>query len=198
MKRLSAAEYQQMAAAYPSKRKVPKRQQETVEVKSYIKFLNDNNFGFFYRVKSAGTFDPVRKTFRKNTELVGIPDIVGFTNKPAIPAYIEAKRVINVESKKKLIFSAKITMEQKDFLLRAHRAGCIAGVAFNLKDVISIVSQDQVLFPRHPRTFFFLPLEELKAYAEEYRALIAAHAASAQDPVVRHVKWNRPSGSPGT
>lgn len=186
---MSAQEYLALRAAYPAKKKVPKRQQESILQKEMIRFLNGLNIGFFYRVRNGGQWDPTRKTFRKNAELVAVSDIVGW-NKNGRAVYIEVKRTSSdVDKKKKLIFSVKITDAQKEFLLRAHKHGCISGVAFTEKDCLNIVMDDPVRFPRHPRTYLFLPRPELEEYGEKYRELLAEHAKSAQDPVIRHVKW---------
>ena len=174
---------EQIKAAYPFKKKY-KRQAETLNQKAFIKHLNENGYGFFFRIKTTGTYDPKRGFFRKNNELVGLPDIHGYTFKPQ-PAYIEVKRVVRVEKRKKLIFKVQITDEQKDFLLKAFRAGCLAGVAFNLYDCISIVADNGSKYPRHPRTFCFLPREEWEEYAHKYASDKAIHAAIQADPVRR-------------
>lgn len=190
-KRMSAAEYLALRAAHPVRK--PKRQQETVDQKEYIRRLNDAGMGFFYRIRSAGTYDPVRKTFRRNSELVGIPDIVGFTsqdrNGVCVPVYIEVKRVQKIEQRKKLIFKVKTTLEQNEFLLRAYRAGCRSGVAFNYHDCVCIAAADPTRYPRHPRTLCFLPKDELEKYAEHYAELKRIHAENASDPLVRNILW---------
>lgn len=181
-----------MAATFPEQKKKPRRQQESVEQKAYVKFLNSLNLGFFYRVRNGGTFDPTRRTFRKNAELVAISDIC-FYLKGGQAGFIEVKRTQGIERKKKLTFKVVSTDAQKKFLLDAHRAGCLAGFAFTEKDCLSIVMNDEKRYPRHPRTYAFLPKEEHEAYALKYRELLSAHAEAAQDPVVRHVKWaNKP------
>lgn len=192
MKRISAAEYVALQAQI-KKPKKPKRQQETLNQKDYIQRLNAAGLGFFYRIKSTGTFDPIRRTFRKNSELVGLPDIAGFTFNDrqgvCLPVYIEVKLVKQVEKRRKILFKVKITNEQKDFLLKAYRAGCRAGVAFNYYDAIGIATGDMERYPRHPRTFCFLPQDELEAYAEEFKRLKHEHYLKAQDPVIKEVSW---------
>lgn len=185
---MSAQEYLALRAAYQAKKKVPKRQQESIDQKAYVKFLNSLNIGFFYRVRNMGTYDASRGFYRKNAELVAISDIC-FYLKGGAAGFIEVKRTKCVESKRKLTFKVVSSDAQKKFLLDAHRAGCRAGFAFNQKDCLAIVMGDEKLYPRHPRTFAFLPKEEHEAYAEKYRELIKAHAENAQDPVTRHVLW---------
>lgn len=190
MKRISAADYQAMKNAFPAKRKVPRKQQESIDQKAHVKALNDLNIGFFYRVKNMGTFDHIRKVYRKNNELVAIPDICGYLTSGQA-AYIEVKRVLNVEKKKKLIFKVIITDEQKKFLLDAHRSNCLAGVAFNFYDCLSIVMNDPQRYPRHPRTYAFLPKDELESYAEEYKTLKSDHALNRSDVITAEVIWPR-------
>lgn len=152
-----------------------------------------------------GTFDPIRKVYRKDygQALVAIPDICGY-RKPyfsailansggqpltkAIPVYIEVKNVKGVEKKRKLVFKCKITDQQKEFLLRAHRSGCLAGVAFTLEDALAIAHDDPVRYPRHPRTYLFLDLDEngrreLADRVAEYEAAKKALSRMKQDPV---------------
>lgn len=187
-RRITAEEYKLMASAYPAKKKIPKRQAESVDQKAYVKFLNSLNIGFFYRVKNMGTFDASRGFYRKNAELVSIPDLC-FYLKGGKCGFIEVKRTKHVEGKKKLTFKVVSTDSQKQFLLDAHRAGCIVGFAFTQNDCLSIVMNDEKRYPRHPRTYAFLPKEEHEEYADRYRELIKAHAEAANDPVTRHVTW---------
>jgi len=183
---LTSKEYQALLAAHPARRKTSKRQQESVDQKIYVKLLNSLKIGFFYRVKNMGTFDPVRKIYRKNAELVSIPDITGYLF-GGLAVYIEVKRVQRLEARKKLIFKVQITDGQKQFLLDAYRAGCRSGVAFNQLDCIAIATADPKRYPRHPRTYCFLPDDELKAYAEEYAATVHKNAALKQDPLYRDI-----------
>lgn len=186
-KKMTAADYRGLAAAFPSKKKVTKRRQESIDQRLYVRALNLKQIGFFYRVKSLGTFDRNRKRYRRNAELVPVPEICGYLFNPCLPVYIEVKRVQRVEKKKRLIFKVRISEAQKSFLLEAHRAGARAGIAFNLEDCIAIASADPNRFPRHPRTYFFLPDEEVEAYAEEYRAQRQALSARCQDPLDRDI-----------
>lgn len=159
-----------------------KAQRESQDQKAWVKALNLKfQLGFFYRVKNMGTFDPVRGFFRKNQELVCIPDICG--DMPGCAVYIECKYVQGVEKKKKLCFKAKISDGQKDFLYRAHKRGCRAGVAFTLDDAIAIAASDPKRHPRHPRTWCFLPPAEQEAKAEAWKAERAALSKLKNDPL---------------
>lgn len=175
-----------------------KRQQESANQRLYVKALLATGLGFFYRVKNMGTFDPIRKVYRKDygQALVAIPDICGYRHRHtvkrldplAVPVYIEVKNVKGVEKKRKLIFKCKITDQQKDFLLRAHRSGCLAGVAFTLEDALAIAHDDPVRYPRHPRTYLFLDLDEagrreLTERVADYEAAKKALSRMKQDPV---------------
>ena len=174
-------------------RKPRGRQKESANQREFVRALNATGEGFFYRVKNMGTFDPVRKIYRKDygTALVAIPDICGylFNHKVkrldpiARPVYIEVKNIERVEARKKLIFAVKITDQQKEFLLRAHNSGCLAGVAFTYEDCLAIVKDDPVRYPRHPRTYCFMPRPWLEEYAVRYAEEKKALSRLKQDPV---------------
>lgn len=161
-----------------------KRQQESANQRTYVRALLMSGLGFYYRVKNMGTFDPVKKIYRKDygMALVAIPDICGFTKKGRA-VYIEVKNVQGVEKKKKPIFACKITDLQKEFLLRAHRSGAISGVAFTLEDALAIAHDDEVRYPRHPRTWLFLPAEELAGVVAAWEQKKKALSRLKQDPV---------------
>lgn len=165
----------------------------------FVRALLTTGLGFFYRVKNMGTFDPVKKIYRKDygTSLVAIPDICGYvyrTRNPnwgcpakfpitAIPVYIEVKYIKDVDRKRALTFVCKITDEQKRFLLDAHKAGCRSGIAFTLEDCLAIAYCDPDRYPRHPRTWMFLPEPELAIKVTEYQEKKKALSRLKQDPV---------------
>jgi hypothetical protein len=190
-------------ASFPSPLNQPrkgKRQQESANQRLYVKALLATGLGFFHRVKNMGTFDPIRKCYRKDygMALVAIPDICGYIDQRrkssyadipgAQPCYIEVKNVQGVEKKRKLVFKCKITDDQKEFLLRAHRAGALAGVAFTLEDALSIAHDDALRYPRHPRTWMFLDLDaagraELAEKVDRYEKQKKVLSQLKQDPV---------------
>ena len=154
-----------------------KRQQESVNQKTYVKALNALGIGFFYRVKNMGTFDKERGFYRKPWDTtVAIPDICGYL-KNGRAVYIEVKYVPKYEKKKKLVFKTQIGDNQKRFLYEAYKAGCIASVAFCLDDVLATVKDGTQDYIRHPRTYMFLQgLDDvlLEKIVEEYKAKISA------------------------
>lgn len=175
-----------------------KRQQESHNQRLYVKALLATGLGFFHRVKNMGTFDPIRKCYRKDygMALVAIPDICGYIfahrmkrlDPVARPCYIEVKNVQGVEKKRKAVFKCKITDEQKEFLLRAYRGGCLAGVAFTLEDALAIAHDDELRYPRHPRTWMFLDLDQagrtqLETIVSAWEAKKKALSRLKQDPV---------------
>lgn len=181
-----------------------KRQQESANQRLYVKALLATGLGFFHRVKNMGTYDAARGIYRKDygMALVAIPDICGyifqkrtppqikmFEHGPtAQPCYIEVKNVQGVEKKRKAVFKCKITDDQKEFLLRAHRGGCLAGVAFTLEDALAIAHDDELRYPRHPRTWMFLDLDQagrtqLEAIVSAWEAKKKALSRLKQDPV---------------
>lgn len=163
----------------PPKRK---KQQESQDQRAYVQALNMGGNGRFFRIKTMGTFDPVRMQYRKHFDVKGIPDIIGFT-KNGIACFIEVKRVGKNGEPKKLVYAVKISDDQKLFLLDAHRSGCRAGVAFNLDDCLAIVKNDSRRYPRHPRTYAFLPAPEREKLAGEYEEQIKRLRALKRDPL---------------
>jgi penicillin-binding protein-related factor A (putative recombinase) len=103
---------------------------------------------FAWKVDRAGTYDPVRKTFRANHnpyKIKGVSDIHG----------IIAGRFIAIEVKSK---TGKLTPEQRVFLAKVGNEGGISFVARSLDQCISQLLQ-------------FLPEnEKLKRYAKAYEA----------------------------
>lgn len=180
----------------PPEIKPPKRRrgksQENADQRAWRDALNLLRLGKFWRVKTTGTYDPVRKIFRRDkTADTGIPDICGYlTGGRAV--FIECKFVEGVEKKKNLLFKAKTTVEQRDFLLAAHRSGCIAGIAFTLDDAIAIARDDSVKYHRHPRTYQFMPEDWQKSYAEKYMEIKKALARQNQDPLARDIFSHTP------
>lgn len=167
------------------------KQKESTLQRSIISSLNQMAGGYYFRIRNGSTFDPKIGRFRANVAEPGIPDICGFT-KSGKAAFIEVKFVEKIENKKKLVCKIKITQEQKDFLYRAYKAGCLAGVAFNLSDAIAIVANDQELYPRHPRTFSFLPEEDQLAYAERYKEEKAKFTELNKDPLAKILWASKP------
>jgi len=173
------------------------RQPETANVRMWVKALNQLGVGFFWRVKNTGTFDPTKGVFRKDTttEFVAIPDICGYMHSGRA-VFIEAKYREGVERVKKLIFSVKISNDQKKFLLEAHKRGCFSGVAFTLDDCIAIVRNDPKRYVRHPRTWLFLPEAEHEQICARYLEERKALSALRQDPVASVTFLARPSEEP--
>ena len=174
----------------PPRKRKRGRQEETANVRAWVKALNKLGVGFFWRVKNTGTYDPVRKCFRKDmsTDFVAIPDICGYLHNGK-SVFIEAKYAADLDTKRKLIFAVKITDKQKEFLWNALQSECRAGIAFTLDDCIAIVRHDPTRYVRHPRTWAFIPpfipdhegkyAAIIKRYEEEKKAL----AKLRQDPV---------------
>ena len=161
-----------------------KRSIENANQRTFVRALLMSGLGFFYRVKNMGTYDAAKKIYRKDygMALVAIPDICGYT-RTGRAVFIEVKYIEGVEKKTKPVFSCKITDLQKEFLLRAHRAGALAGVAFTLEDALAIAHDDEIRYPRHPRTWLFLPPEELQPLADSWVERKRALSRLKQDPV---------------
>lgn len=162
-----------------------KNQRESTLQRQIIKDLHRAGAGHFYRIRNGATFDPKIGKFRSNTAEPGIPDICGYT-KAGQAVFIECKFIEKVEEREKLVFPIKITEEQKDFLFRAHKAGCRAGVAFTVEDALAI-ALDSYVYPRHPRTYLFLPSKSVEEYAERYAAHKKALAEERKDPLTRDI-----------
>lgn len=153
-------------------------------MRAWVKALNQLRVGFFWRVKNTGTYDPVRKTFRKDlsTDFVAIPDICGYLHSGRA-VFIEAKYAADLDKKRKLIFKVKTTDKQKEFLLNAHSNNCRVGFAFTLEDCIAIVRNDPTRYVRHPRTYAFMPETAWPLIISDYEAQKKALSALRQDPV---------------
>lgn len=158
-----------------------------------MKALNLAGAVFVYRVRNMGTFDPIRKVYRRHSDHEAIPDICGYAKpthtkvKPGTAVFIEVKYVAKVENKTKLRFAVKTTDEQRLFLLRAYRCGALVGYAYNLEDCLAIVHNDPDHYPRHPRTWAFLPEEEWAQKEVEYREKKKVLAKLNQDPLARDI-----------
>lgn len=168
----------------PPKRK---KEKEIVNQRNFVRCLNDAGIGCFFRVRKIGAIDPEKGTYRKWNDLGQIPHIIGFRKHTGQAVFIECKFVQRIEKRKPLVFPVKITKEQKDFLLAAHNAGAIAGVAFTLEDAIAIAHDSQMEYPRHPRTFCFLPKEDLEEYVGVYKETKKALCAGRRDPLFRDI-----------
>lgn len=144
------------------------KQPETPLQRLIVQGLNVSGLGYFFRIRNGATWNAARGQYLSNVTEKGIPDVHGFL-KSGQAVYIEVKYIETLHKKKKLIFNVKISLEQIVWLLRAHRAGCRTGVAFCLEDAVAIAMADEKRYPRHPRTYCFLPEAEKKIYAERYK-----------------------------
>lgn len=92
---------------------------------------------FAWKVKSVGTFDPVKKVFRTPARnyLKGVADILGiYKGKPL---------AIEVKSKK-----GKLSEHQRLFLIRFHENGGIAIIAKSVEDVEQGLMMGKLLNPK--------------------------------------------------
>jgi hypothetical protein len=144
-----------------------KKQAESAVQRQIVSSLIAAGFGYFFRIRNGATFDPTLRIFRSNVAEKGIVDILGWTTHP-LPVAIEVKFVQLIEQKKKITHKVAISPEQKEFLLKCHLAGGRAGIAYTVEDAIGIVTNNPDEYPRHPRTWAFLPKEEIEVKAAEY------------------------------
>jgi hypothetical protein len=85
-------------------------------------FLNLKGI-FAWKAKTTGTYDPVKKVFRKNAgQMKGVADIIG----------IYKKRFMAIEVKSD---KGRLSPEQKVFLRRVVEEGGLAMVARSVSDV---------------------------------------------------------------
>lgn len=106
--------------------------------------------------ESQGTYDPVRKTFRKNNnpyKMRGVSDILGL-----VPYYTEDTKAslgrflaIEVKSDK-----GRLTDEQRIFLAKINQEG---GIAFVARSVEQCANQLLTFFPHN---------QKLKQFAKDY------------------------------
>lgn len=89
---------------------------------SIMAYLATVRGGFFFVVKTQGTFDPRRGVFRKNSAHRGVSDILGVYNGRMI--------AIEVKSAK-----GKPSFHQLEFLSDVERCGGVGIIARSIEDV---------------------------------------------------------------
>jgi penicillin-binding protein-related factor A (putative recombinase) len=102
-----------------------KRTPEQMVKTAILKYLSFKREGKFWMNKSTGTYDPVRKIFRKNRskwEILGVSDILGI--------YREKFIAIEVKSAK-----GRASPEQVKFIAEINRLGGVAFIARGVEDV---------------------------------------------------------------
>lgn len=149
------------------KKRVPKKQKESILQRDIVKALIVSQIGYFFRIRNGATFDPRAGVHRANTAEKGIPDIIGLTAQGRFVA-IEVKYLEKVEDRKKITFVVKLRDEQKSFLERVESLSGVAGVAYTVQDAIDIVQDNPLLYPRHPRTYGHKTKEWRSSYEEDY------------------------------
>lgn len=150
------------------RKKVPKKQKESILQRDIVKALLVSKVGYFFRIRNGATFDPRAGIHRANTAEKGIPDILGLTDKGRFVA-IEVKYLEKVEDRKKITFVVKLRDEQKSFLQRVESLGGVAGVAYTVQDSIDIIQDKPLIYPRHPRTYGHKEKEWRARYEVDYR-----------------------------
>lgn len=109
------------------------------EIQAKIMQWLEYNKIFAWVNKTQGTFDPVRKTFRKNKKLLkGVPDILGI---------LPDGRFLGIEVKRP---GGKVSPEQLDFIEKANGLGGVCFVAFSLEDVIGDYRLYECLLQHRP------------------------------------------------
>lgn len=88
-----------------------------------INWLHLNGF-YVWVNKTQGTYDPIRKVFRRSNMLKGVSDILGI-----IP---DTGQLLAIEVKTK---TGKISEEQKEFIEHINKNGGIAFVCKSLDDL---------------------------------------------------------------
>jgi hypothetical protein len=94
------------------------------DIQSFIlKYLN--NFGFFWRNNTTGIYDPHKKCFRKNNQLLkGVPDILG----------VYLGRFIAIECKSSSV--KKLSDDQEIFRIDFEKRGGIFYMANDIDDFV--------------------------------------------------------------
>ena len=154
--------------------KLTTRQPETALQKFIIEHINKSNLGcYVFRCKNTGTYDPTIGIFRKGSTDKGIPDIIG-TAKNGRSIYIEVK----VTPKSGNCVPSMIKIEQKTFLTRMKSLGAIVGVAWDYSDAFDIIADNEEMYKRKQRTFYYDLNMEFKN---------AKRKTKERDPIKRHV-----------
>lgn len=105
-----------------------KKGPEKILQDAVLKYLHARGI-FCWAQKNAGTFDPVKKIFRRNTTMKGVSDILGLLPNDG--------RMLAIELKAK----TPVSPEQKVFLEKVKQDGGISGVARCLEDVMEIIDE---------------------------------------------------------
>tara|TARA_R110000868_G_scaffold242882_4_gene498489 strand:+ start:1848 stop:2333 length:486 start_codon:yes stop_codon:yes gene_type:complete len=121
-----------------------RKQNENSLQRDIVEYLNERSgLGCIVsRIKNTGTYDPVRKCFRKNQTEKGIPDIIG-CSKDGKAIFIEVKMGEH----------AQISKEQLEYLKARAEKGAIVGFAHSLSDAFDIIVSDPINYPRKDRTY---------------------------------------------
>jgi hypothetical protein len=91
--------------------------------KKILQWLQHNRI-FAWSNKTQGTFDPKRGAFRRTNQLKGVPDILGI---------LPDGRFLGIEVKR---HPNKPSLEQIEFLDKAHALGALSFIAYDLEDVM--------------------------------------------------------------
>lgn len=98
---------------------------------SILEYLNRQDI-FAWKVKTQGTFDPIKKQFRR-------PSKHYLTGQPDISAILPNGRYMGLEVKTK---TGRLAPHQKIFLERIRLAGGIGVVVRSIEDVIKILRSE--------------------------------------------------------
>lgn len=167
-----------------------KKQKESALQRLIVSSLNAGGYGYFFRIRNGATYDPRIGRFRVNTAEKGIVDLLGWTTHP-LPVTIEVKYFETIEKKKKISHVVLVSEEQKEFLYRSYKAGNRSGIAFTVDDAIAIVTNNHELWPRHPRTWRFLPEEEYVEKVALYLKYKKEKTITSRDPLRKILDGNK-------
>ena len=99
-----------------------------------VQYLNQSGLGYFFTVDTKGTYDPVKKVFRrkgKNSMPNGVSDILG----------VSKGRFCALEVKRKSTRN-RTTPAQDAFLAAVRSCGGRAGVCWDIESALLIVTGD--------------------------------------------------------
>jgi hypothetical protein len=102
-----------------------------------LTYLNGSKLGFYFKVNTTGTYDPVRKVFRtiKNKFIIkGTADIIGCDSNGRFVA-LEVKTPARRKT---------ATEEQLRFLKCVSESGGLSGVVCSVEEAVSVVMNDSI------------------------------------------------------
>ncbi|MBR9701062.1 hypothetical protein GOV11_04310 [Candidatus Woesearchaeota archaeon] len=105
-----------------------KKEKESDIQKAIVQYFKCRGI-FCWVNKTQGTYDVAKRTFRRNTTMKGIPDILGV---------MQGGRMLAIEVKSK---TGSLTPEQRNFIENANSLGAFSGMCRSVKDAEKLLNK---------------------------------------------------------